>query len=130
MEIKIHDYQTSILRELLFKPGARFSELNKTEREFLEETGLSGIFTLKGIVHYHHFHKDGRLLEDKYFWIFRIDNTIGELKVKVLEGENIWMTEKEFRTLKNTFSTFDEMAEIINGKTLVYIDRKRFVEEY
>ncbi len=230
MEIKIHDYQISILRELLFNPGARFSDLNKTDvtsdhftfhvkhlvkeglirkdngkyfltidgkefanrmdtdslklekqgkltialhavkikngvqeylvhrrlkepfygwygshsgkvrwgetplecatREFLEETGLSGKFTLKGIVHYHHFHKDGRLLEDKYFWVFRIDNTTGELKAKVPEGENIWMSEKEFKSLKNTFSTFDEMAEIVNGKTLVYIDRKRFVEEY
>ena len=40
------------------------------------------------------------------------------------------MTENEFRKLKNTFSTFDEMAEIINVKAIVYIDRKRFVEEY
>ncbi len=230
MEIKIHDFQISILRELLFKPGARFSDLKKVDvsndhfsfhvnhliaeglikkeagkyfltiegkefanrmdtdslklekqgkvaiavhavrinkdtkeylvhrrlkepfygwygshsgkvrwgetpqecakREFLEETGLSGEFTLKAIVHYHHFHKDGRLLEDKYFWVFRVDEVNGDLKAKVPEGENIWMTEKEFRKLKNTFSTFDEMAEAINGKTLVYIDRKRFVEEY
>jgi len=230
MEIKIHDFQISILRELLFKPGARFMDLKKVDttndhftfhvnqllkeglirkengkyflttegkefanrmdtdslklekqgkvaiaihavriskgvkeylvhrrlkepfygwygshsgkvrwgetplecarREFLEETGLSGKFTLKGIVHYHHFHKDGRLLEDKYFWVFRVDEVTGNLKVKVPEGENIWMTEREFRKLENTFSTFDEMAEAINGKTLVYIDRKRFVEEY
>ena len=31
MEIKIHDYQILILRELLFKPGVRFSDLNKTD---------------------------------------------------------------------------------------------------
>ena len=230
MEIKIHDFQISILRELLFKPGARFSDLKKVDvsndhftfhvnhllkeglvrkengkyflttegkefanrmdtdslklekqgkvaiaihavrtnkgvkeylvhrrlkepfygwygshsgkvrwgetplecarREFLEETGLSGDFTLKGVVHYHHFHKDGRLLEDKYFWVFRVDKVTGNLKEKVPEGENIWMTENEFRKLKNTFSTFDEMAEIINVKAIVYIDRKRFVGEY
>ncbi len=230
MEIKIHDYQISILRELLFKPGARFSDLKKVDisndhftfhvnqllkeglirkeggkyflttdgkefanrmdtdslklekqgkvaiathavrtnkgveeylvhrrlkepfygwygshsgkvrwgetplecarREFLEETGLSGKFTLKGIVHYHHFHKDGKLLEDKYFWVFKIDDVTGELKEKVPEGENIWMTEKQFKSLKNTFSTFDEMAEVINGKALVYIDRIKFVDEY
>lgn len=230
MELQIHDFQTSILRELLFNPGARFRDLNKVDvtndhfsfhinrlvelglvakengkyflttegkefanrmdtdllklerqgkiaiaihavrnkngkteylvhrrlkepfygwygshsgkvrwgetplecakREFLEETGLSGNFTLRGIVHYHHFHKDGRLLEDKYFWVFRVDDVVGELKEKVPEGENIWMTENEFRKLKNTFSTFDEMAEVIGSKSLVYIDRKRFVEEY
>lgn len=230
MELQIHDFQTSILRELLFNPGARFRDLKKVDvtndhfsfhinrlvelglvakengkyflttegkefanrmdtdslklerqgkiaiaihalrskngkaeylvhkrlkepfygwygshsgkvrwgetplecaqREFLEETGLSGDFTLKGIVHYHHFHKDGRLLEDKYFWVFRADNVAGELKEKVPEGENIWMTEKEFKKLKNTFSTFDEMAEVINGKTLVYLDRVKSVDEY
>jgi 8-oxo-dGTP pyrophosphatase MutT (NUDIX family) len=230
MEIKVHEFQISILRELLFKPGAKFSELNKVDitndhftfhinhlikegliikkdgkyfltdtgkefanrmdtdslklerqgkiaialhavrtrngkteylvhhrlkepfygwygshsgkirwgenpfqcakREFLEETGLSGDFTLKGIVHYHHFHKDGRLLEDKYFWIYRIDNTKGDFKERVPEGENIWMTEKEYRKLKNVFATVNEVIESINSKNLFYIDRSRIVDTY
>lgn len=230
MEIKIHDFQISILRELLFKPKARFSDLNKVDvtndhfnfhlkhlikeglvvkqdgkysltvegkefanrmdtdslklekqgkvavalhavrktndvteylvhqrlkepfygwygshsgkvrwgetpmecakREFLEETGLTGDFKLKGIVHYHHFHKDGRLLEDKYFWVFRIENTKGELKVDVPEGKNIWMTEKEYRKLNNSFASFDEVVEVINSNRLVYLDRIRFVDTY
>src|SRR4030043_613860 len=221
MEIKIHEFQISILRELLFKPQARFRDLRKVDvtndhfsfhinhlikeglvkktkgrysltdggkefanrmdtealklerqaklgvalhavrkkngiteylvhqrlkepfygwygshsgkirwgekpddtakREFLEETGLTGKFTLKGIVHYHHFPKDGRLLEDKYFWVFRVDNVKGELMEKVPEGENIWMTEKEYKKLKNVFASFDEVLGVINGKKLVYI---------
>lgn len=104
--------------------------LECARREFLEETGLVGKFTLKGIVHYHHFHKDGRLLEDKFFWVFRVENTKGDLKEKVPEGENIWMTEKEYRKLKNVFATFDEIIDVINGKKLVYIDRTKFVESY
>ena len=230
MEIKIHDFQISILRELLFKPEARFRDLNKVDvtndhfsfhinhlikeglikkvngkysltddgkefanrmdtdslklerqaklgvaihavrknkgkteylvhhrlkepfygwygshsgkvrwgetplitakREFLEESGLTGKFTLKGIVHYHHFHKDGRLLEDKYFWVYRVDNVKGKLKVKVPEGENIWMTEKDYRKLKNVFATVDEVKEMTDGKRFVYIERTRFVESY
>ena len=230
MELKIHDFQISILRELLFKPQARFRDLKKVDitndhftfhlkqlekeglvaktngrysltdegkefanrmdtdalklerqaklgiaihatrtrngkteylvhrrlkepfygwygshsgkirwgenpvdcakREFLEETGLTGKFTLKGIVHYHHFYKEGRLLEDKYFWVFRVDNVEGELKEKVPEGENIWMTEKEYRKLKNVFATFDEVIGVINNRKLVYIDRTKFVESY
>lgn len=230
MDIKIHEFQISILRELLFKPGARFRDLKKVDvtndhftfhvnhlikegliikqngkysltdqgkefanrmdtdalklerqaklaiaihavrknkgvteylvhrrlkepfygwygshsgkirwgenpfacaqREFLEETGLTGKFTLRGIVHYHHFHKDGRLLEDKYFWVFRVEDTKGDFKKKVPEGENIWMTEKEYRKLKNVFATFDEIIDVINGKKLVYIDRTKFVESY
>lgn len=104
--------------------------LECAKREFLEETGLTGDFTLRGIIHYHHFHKDGRLLEDKYFWVYRIDNPKGELKEKVLEGENIWMNEKEYRKLKNVFADFDEVIEVINGKKLVYIDRTKFVGSY
>jgi 8-oxo-dGTP pyrophosphatase MutT (NUDIX family) len=230
MEIKVHDFQISILRELLFKPGARFRDLKKFDvtndhftfhvnhlikegliaktngkyfltdegkefanrmdtdslklerqgkiaiaihavrknkgiveylvhkrlkepfygwygshsgkvrwgetpnecarREFLEETGLTGDFTHKGIVHYHHFHKDGRLLEDKYFWVFRVDDVKGEMKEKVPEGENIWMSEKQYRKLKNVFATVDEIVEAVNSKKLFYIDRVRIVDTY
>ena len=231
MEIQIHDFQASILRELLFKPKARFRDLNKVgvtndhftfhlkrlvdeglvsksedgryslttkgkefanrldtdslklekqakigialhpirinkgkteylvhhrlkepffgwygshsgkirwgekpietaRREFLEETGLTGDFTLKGIIHYHHFYKDGKLLEDKYFWVFKVENIKGELQEQVEGGENIWMTEKEYRKLKNVFATVDEVLEILNAKSLLYVDRPRFVEEY
>ena len=31
MELKIHEFQISILRELLFKPKARFSDLKKVD---------------------------------------------------------------------------------------------------
>ena len=230
MEIKIHEFQISILRELLFKPSARFRDLKKVDitndhfsfhlnhlleqgliikqnglyslsdegkefanrmdtdalkierqakvaiaihairyekrgkeylihqrlkepfygwygshsgkirwgetplisakREFLEETGLSGDFKLKAIVHYHHFHKDGRLLEDKYFWAFRVTNTKGKLKKIVPEGKNIWMDEVEFRKHKNVFATYDEMEEVTKSKKLLYIERPRIVESY
>ena len=100
------------------------------KREFEEETGLAGDFKLCGIVHYHHFHKDGRLLEDKYFWVFKIVNVVGDLKIEVPEGKNIWMDEVEFKNLKNTFTTFEEIVEVIDSKKLIYIDRKRIVDEY
>lgn len=230
MEIKIHEYQISILRELLFKPNARFRDLKKVDiendhfskhlkyllnqgliiknegryslsdegkefanrmdtdslklekqaklaialhavrkangkteylvhqrlkepfygwygshsgkirwgenplecakREFLEETGLTGKFSLKGIVHYHHFHKDGRLLEDKYFWVFKITDTKGDLIVNVPEGKNVWMSAKEYKSLKNTFATLKEIEDVIESKEMIYIDRIKFVETY
>ena len=230
MDIKIHEFQISILRELLFKPGARFRDLKKVDitndhftfhvnhlikeglieksggkysltdqgkefanrmdtdalklerqaklgiaihavrtrngekeylvhhrlkepfygwygshsgkirwgetpgecarREFKEETGLTGKFILKGIVHYHHIHQDGRFLEDKYFWVYMVENTRGKLKKKVEEGENIWMTESEYKKLKHVFSTFDQMNEVITSKNLLYIDRVQIVDSY
>ncbi len=100
------------------------------KRELLEETGLGGKFNLKGIVHYHHIHQDGRFLEDKYFWVFRIENTTGELKEKIEEGENSWMTEQAYRKLENTFASFEELTDVINGNKLVYLDRTKIVESY
>jgi 8-oxo-dGTP pyrophosphatase MutT (NUDIX family) len=100
------------------------------KREFKEETGLTGNFTLKGIVHYHHVHEDGRFLEDKYFWVFRVDKTKGRLKKKVEEGENIWMTGPEYKKLEHVFSTFDQMEEVITSKNLLYIDRVQIVDSY
>lgn len=104
--------------------------LQCARREFLEETGLTGDFTLKAIVHYHHFHRDGRFLEDKYFWVFRVDNVKGKLKDKVPEGKNLWMTESNFRKLENVFATYDEIFEELNSKELLYIDRTRTVDNY
>jgi 8-oxo-dGTP pyrophosphatase MutT (NUDIX family) len=230
MELKIHEFQMAILRELLFNPGARFRDLNKVgvtndhftfhvnrlleegliikekgsyslstagkefanrmdteilkmerqaklavalhavrekkgvteylihqrlkepfygwygshsgkirwgenplicaRREFKEETGLAGKFKLKGIVHYHHFHKNGKLLEDKYFWVFKVNKVEGKLKSKVPEGRNIWINEKKFRKLKRVFATFDETIEVINSKSIVYVERTRIVDSY
>lgn len=230
MELKVHDFQISILRELLFKPGARFSDLKKVDvtndhfsfhinhllkekliektdgkyfltregkefanrmdtdslklekqakiavalhavrkigkereylihhrlkepfygwygshsgktrwgetpleaakREFFEETGLTGEFILKGIVQYLHFHQDGRFLEDKYFWVFRVENTNGNLKEKVEGGENIWMTEQEFRKLKNVFADFNSMSQTIESKDFIYYDTTKVVDSY
>ena len=104
--------------------------LNAAKREFMEETGLSGDFELKGISHIKHYHKDGRFLEDKYFWSYLVTNLVGELQKEVEEGRNIWMSEKEYRKLENTFATFDEMAEVLNSDILVYVERKWIVDSY
>ncbi|HWA52362.1 MAG TPA: NUDIX domain-containing protein [Patescibacteria group bacterium] len=104
--------------------------IDTAKREFFEETGLKGTFKLKAIVHYHNFHKDGKLLEDKYFWVFEVINTKGLLKEKIEEGENIWMTEKEYRKLKNTFATFEEMQEVLKAKKLLYLDKIKFVDNF
>ena len=104
--------------------------LDAAKREFFEETGLSGDFVHKGIVHHHHFYKDGTFLEDKYFFVYKVENTTGELKEKVREGENKWLTEAEIKKIKNTFASLEEMEEVLESKKLVYIERVRNVESY
>jgi hypothetical protein len=55
---------------------------------------------------------------------------MGDLKSKVEEGENIWMSESEIRKIDHLFASFDEMVEIINGKNLVFFNRDRTVDSY
>ena len=104
--------------------------LETAKREFLEETGLTGDFELKGITHVIHTHRDGRLLEDKYFWSYLITNLKGELLEEVEEGRNIWMTEKEYREKENVFATFDEAAEVLDSDKFVYVERNWVVDSY
>lgn len=104
--------------------------LEAARREFLEESGMTGQMDLKAIVHYHHYFKDGKLLEDKYFWVYWATNLEGNLIHKIEGGENIWMNEKEFRKLKNVFATYDEMMKVYGRDGLQYIERKRVVDEY
>lgn len=104
--------------------------LTAAKREFSEETGLSGKFELKGISHIIHTHKDGRLLEDKFFWSYLITNLKGTLLEKVPEGKNIWMTEQEYRNKENTFATFDETQEVLGSDKLVYVERNWVVGSY
>ena len=104
--------------------------LEAAKREFLEETGLTGSFTHKGITHVIHKHEDGRLLEDKYFWSYLIENTKGKFIKEVEEGKNLWVTEKEYRKIKNKFATFDELEEVLGSKKLVYVEREWVVDSY
>jgi len=99
-------------------------------REFFEESGLSGDLTLKGIVHHRDYDKEGKLLDDKFLWVFRVDNTTGDLKTKVEEGENFWMSESEIQKIDHLFASFDEMVEVINGNRLVSFNRDRIVDSY
>ena len=68
-------------------------------REFKEETGLTGDFSLKGILHKMDYSPEGNLLEDKYFFVFRVNRIQGELIENFDGGRNLWLSQKEIRQL-------------------------------
>lgn len=98
-----------------------------SEREFLEETGLSGKFTLLGIKHKMDYSKEKELLEDKFFFVFRVDETKGKLLKTFEGGKNIWMVEKEINKLPNRFDGVAEAIEMVNKKALSFSESKYIV---
>lgn len=104
--------------------------LECARREFYEEAGLKGDFELKIIVHYFDFNKEGKLLEDKFFFVYKIDNVVGTLINKTEEGENIWMSAIDCKKLRKTFVPYDTIFRDLKRKKLFYEDRTRFVDKY
>ncbi len=99
------------------------------EREFLEETGLEGKLTLKGIEHKMDI-RDGEVLEDKYFYIFKAEKPKGKLVEKYEGGANIWMTEEEIRSLDKAFDDMFDILDLINGRGQKIIERQFQIREY
>jgi len=99
-------------------------------RELKEETGLSGDLELVGIEHKIDYSKDERLLEDKFFYIFRAEDTKGKLIKEFVGGENKWLSEKDIRKLPNLFDDMWELIGVIKGKKLVFFEKKFKVKSY
>jgi 8-oxo-dGTP pyrophosphatase MutT (NUDIX family) len=93
-------------------------------RELMEETGLKGKLKLLAIRHKMDYSTSGTLLEDKYFFVFRAKNLMGELKTDFEGGRNIWLTEKEILKLPNLFDGVEMSIEETKQNSLVYREEK------
>lgn len=99
-------------------------------RELKEETGLTGKPELVGVKHKMDYDPKGDILEDKFFFVLRIDNLKGKLKTKVNGGENKWMTEREVLASKNIFGDVKITFEVLKSKNLIFIEEKYKVTKY
>lgn len=104
--------------------------LECAQREFKEETGLTGDFNLKGVLHWIDKDPSGQILEDKYLFLFFITNVQGQLIEQLEEGINKWMTESEFSTLDKTFGSWKSMVEEYNAPELFFKDIVKTRENY
>lgn len=100
------------------------------EREFKEETGLEGKLSLVGIKHKMDYSKEKELLEDKVFFVFRVDQTKGKLTPNFEGGKNIWMTEEEIIKLPNQFDGVPETIAMSKQKKLSFSETKYKVKGF
>lgn len=93
-------------------------------REFREETGLSGKFSLIAIKHKIDRSLDGRILEDKFFYTFRVDVPAKAPEVVRFPegGENAWCKKGEIEKL-DKFEDLAETLRLIEGKRLIFTEK-------
>lgn len=99
-------------------------------RELQEESGLKGKLTLVGVKHKMDYSEESKLLEDKFFFVFRVDNFKGNLLEKFEGGRNLWLTEKEIFKLPDLFDGVKESIKMVNQKKLAFIETKYKVKKY
>lgn len=100
------------------------------KRELKEETGLSGNFVLTGIKHKTDYDIKGSLLEDKFFFVFRVENPTGKIKNIFEGGKNHWLEEKNIFKLKELFGDVDTTLKIAKEKSLTFSEQKFKVQKY
>lgn len=99
-------------------------------RELEEETGLSGKLILVGVKHKMDYSKKEKLLEDKYFFVFRAANLKGKLIRTFQGGKNQWLTRGEITKLPDLFDGVDETIEMVNQNKFVFSETKYTVSSY
>jgi len=100
------------------------------KREFGEETGLSAKLSFTGINHKMDYSKQGVLLEDKIFFVFRADNPQGNLIKEFPGGKNFWFSLAEIKKLPKLFPDVLDKLKMIEGGKISFSEKKFFVDEF
>lgn len=81
-------------------------------RELKEETGLEADkLELRGVEHKLDYSKEGEVLEDKFFYIFKATELEGDFKEDFEGGENRWLTQRE---IKNLDKKYEDVLKILS----------------
>lgn len=99
-------------------------------RELKEEAGLKGSLTLVGVKHKMDYSGEKKLLEDKYFFVFRADRLEGHLKRKFEGGENQWLARSKILDLDDLFDGVGETIKMIGQEDVVFSETKYLVSKY
>lgn len=99
-------------------------------RELEEETGLTAELEFKYIIHELVYLKEnGRLLEDKFFFIVNATKPLGELK-SLPSGENRWVLCSEFNQQDKLYYDEIEVYDLMKSGKSGFIEKEFLIEEF
>ncbi len=99
-------------------------------REFKEETGLDSKVELIYLRHKMDYSKEGDLLDDKVFFVFKAQVIGGELIERFEGGRNTWLTVPEIKKLPKVYDGFDRTMNILNQKEFKFFENKFIVSNF
>jgi 8-oxo-dGTP pyrophosphatase MutT (NUDIX family) len=91
-------------------------------RELDEETGLVADMEVKGMYHKMDYATDGRLLEDKHFYLVLAKDAHGDFKETFEGGKNYWLTPKEILALDHAFVGIDTVLEAAENPATLFLE--------
>jgi len=99
-------------------------------RELEEEAGLKAKLDLVGIEHKIDYSKEGKLLEDKFFYIVKATSLTGQLLESFEGGRNAWLTQKEIKNLPDLFDDVLKIIKVIDKGKFIFFEDKYNVKRY
>jgi 8-oxo-dGTP pyrophosphatase MutT (NUDIX family) len=99
------------------------------KRAMLIQTGLECDVTLKGIKHY----KDnylGKIVQDKYFFVFRASNPRGTLKQHGRTGENLWLPYAEAVKMPPAIQGAPDILDMALGAGFSFDEKTFLIDRY
>ena len=111
LKLPYYDYYSFIAGKIRWGE----SVLEAAKRQLKEETGLNGDMSLVGIHHKTDISNDKSIIEDKFYFIVKAENTEGTLQATSADGIHSWLTAPEIKKLDKKLTILDEALEFIEG---------------
>jgi ADP-ribose pyrophosphatase YjhB (NUDIX family) len=117
-----------------FTGKVRFGEnFEKTaRRELLEEAGLTGNFTMTGIVRkFASKNEDQTCVQDQIFILFKVTRLKGNFKKKIRDQENFWVKYSDLKKRKDLFNSYmDFLEKAVHSRRLKDFEVEYVAEGY
>jgi 8-oxo-dGTP pyrophosphatase MutT (NUDIX family) len=98
--------------------------LEGAARELMEETNLTATLEFKGIYHKLDYTSgEGKLLEDKIFFIIHGTDPQGTLAEEFEGGRNKWLSIADIQKLESAFEGLDKNVELVRGP-MSFVERR------
>lgn len=99
--------------------------IEAAERELVEETGLEADFKHKFVLHEILYHKEKDIKFDGVLCVFLATNVRGDM-INTKEGENKWVSEKEFYKISPKFMNEEEIYKLYKDGFTGFKEKRYF----